>query len=118
MKREEKIVNAITDSGFEYKGREYKPLTTRTLLILEKFKSTFYVGGDQLRGLMDYLYVACHDPKVINRFTTEQWEDGILDFAEEFSPEDLKTLSELVKTANDDSASTIVEVREESEKKP
>src|SRR6188474_2003162 len=115
--RDEKVVSAITDGGLEYKGRTYQPLTTRTLLLLEKFKSPFYLGGDQLRGLMDYLFIASHDPKVINKLSPEQWEDEILDFAEGFTADDLTALGEMVKTANQDSSSTIVEVREESEKK-
>lgn len=116
--REEKIVDTITTEGFEFKGRKFKTLTTRTLLILEKFKSPYYKGGDDaLKGLMDLLFVCGTDPRLVQNLTQEEFDNAVFDFADEFNQDDMNKLTELISNLNKDSQSTVVEVRDTSEKK-
>jgi hypothetical protein len=115
--REEKITESISTDGFTYKGVHYKSMTTRTLLLLEKYKSPFYYGGDQLKGLMDFLYIVSHDPKEVSKIPFEKWDEVIFDFADTLTAEDLKNLGEYAQNTNDVNSSTIVEVREEAKKK-
>jgi len=116
--REEKINNAITSDGFVYKGVHYKPMSVRTLLLFEKYKSPFFYGGDQLRGLMDFLYISSHDPKQVAKIPLEQWDDTILDYADNFTADDLVTLGQMAEQSSENNAASIVEVRNDSQKKP
>ena len=115
--REEKVVNAIITDGFVYKGIKYKTLTTRMLLLMEKFKSPFYTGGDQLKGLMDYLYISSQDLKKIQTMTDEEFQDAVFDFADNFTALDLKELGEQVDKYSETASATLVEVRETGDEK-
>jgi hypothetical protein len=115
-KRDKKIVNAITTNSLEYKGVTYKSLTTRTMLLLEKFDSPFFHGGAQLKGLLDFLYISSHDPKEVERIKPEDFDSVIYDFADTLTPEDLKNLGELAENLNKDSGSTIVDAIQDEKK--
>jgi len=117
--RDEKITHAVTTEGFEYKGVFYKTLSTRILMLLEKFKSPYYYGGDQLKGLMDYLYIASHDPKQVQRISFEEFDDIIFEFSDSLTAEDLANLGKIVQGISDESSSTVIEVKEDrNSKKP
>lgn len=118
MNRDEKIVNAVTSEGFTYKGVLYKALTPRGLLLLEKHKSPFYTGGNALKGLFDYLYVCSQDPKKIQAISTDDWDDVIYDYADQFNQYDLSELGRLSQEFNDLQSSTIIEAKNTGEKKP
>jgi hypothetical protein len=112
-KRDSKIVNGFLNEGFEFKGVHYKPLSARTLLLLEKAKSPFYFGGDQLRGLLDWLFISSNESSVIlNAIRDDEYDSLIMDFAETFSTEDIETLGELMNESNEDAASAIVDIKE------
>lgn len=117
MNRDEKVLNAVSTEGFTYKGITYKALTPRGLLLLEKHKSPFYVGGEALKGLFDYLYVCSQDPKKLVKISKEDWDDVIYEFADTFSQEDLTELGRLTQEFNELQASTIVEAKNTGEKK-
>lgn len=117
MNRDEKILNAVTTEGFTYKGVTYKALTPRGLLLLEKHKSPFYIGGDPLKGLFDYLYICSQDPKEVTKIPVDKWDEVIYDFADTFSQDDLTELGNLTQEFNDLQSSTIVEVKSHGEKK-
>ena len=117
MNREEKITEAVTNDGFIFKGVHYKPVTTRMLMLLEKFKSPYYVGGDQLKGLMDLLFICTSDLRAIQRYTSEEFDDAVYEFADGFTAEDLAALGEITKEKEKIDTSTIVEVRAPDSKK-
>lgn len=116
-KREEKIVDSISTEGFEYKNIRYKTLTTRMLLLMEKFKSPFYTGGDQLKGLMDYLYLGSGDLKKIQSMSKEEFDDAVYEFSDKFTALDLEELGRQVNSFVDNASATLVEVREGSDEK-
>jgi hypothetical protein len=115
--RDEKIVNGILSNGFEFKGVHYRPISARSLLFLEKVKSPYYVGGDQLRGLLDFLFISSKESKDILKAINTDWDEAIMEFADEFSMEDLTELSKIVGDQGDDAASAVVEVREKASDK-
>ena len=117
MNREEKITEAVTNDGFIFKGVHYKPVTTRMLMLLEKFKSPYYVGGDQLKGLMDLLFICTSDLKAIQRYTSEEFDDAVYEFADRFTAEDLAALGQITKEREKVDTATIVEVRATDSKK-
>lgn len=117
MNRDEKVLNAVSTEGFTYKGVMYRALTPRGLLLLEKHKSPFYVGGDVLKGLFDYLYVCSQDPKELVKIPTDKWDEIIFEFADNFNQEDLNELGRLTQEFNDLQSATIVEVKSTGEKK-
>lgn len=112
--RDQKITDAITNDGFTYNDTFYRALSTRMLLLLEKFKSPFYTGGDQMRGLMDFLYIASGDLREIQRMTPSEFEDAVFEFADTLTTEDLNNLGKLSRSSNDDSASTVIQVKEDA----
>lgn len=116
--REEKITEAIVQDGFEYKGKFYKSLSTRMLLLFERFKSPQYYGGDQLRGLLDYLFVSSYsDSKLLQRITIDEFDDLVYEYADSITSEDLTELGKLFTKFNENAQSTVVDVREDSDKK-
>ena len=117
MNREEKITDAVTNEGFYFKDVHYKPVTTRMLMLLEKFKSPYYVGGDQLKGLMDLLFICTSDLKLIQRYNSEEFDDAVYEFADNFTAEDLEALGKITKEKEKIDTATIVEVRSSSDKK-
>jgi len=117
MNREEKITDAVTNEGFHFKDIHYKPVTTRMLMLLEKFKSPYYVGGDQLKGLMDLLFICTSDLKLIQRYNSEEFDDAVYEFADNFTAEDLAALGKITKENEKIDTATIVEVRASDNKK-
>ena len=115
--REQQIVEAISEDGFTYKGVLYKSMTPRMLLLLEKFNSPFYYGGSQLRGLMDFLYIASNDPKEIARIPITEFEERVFEYSDTFTSEDLGNLGKLASEWNERNAATMVEVRDTTKKK-
>jgi len=117
--RDSKIVSGFLTQGFSFNGVHYKPISARTLLLLEKVSSPFYFGGNQLQGLIDFLYVSSHDSKeILSLINSGDWESSILDYAETFTSSDLEALGKLVDASNEDASAAIVEVREEAGSKP
>jgi len=116
-KRDEKITEAISLDGFEYKGQFYKAMTIASLLQLERLKSPYAVGGDQLRSLVDLLYMASHDVKEVRKMTIEQWDDVVSDYADTLTLTDLQDLGELIRNRNDVDAATIILPKEDTGKK-
>lgn len=112
-KRDTQIVNGILSDGFEFKGMHFKPMSARILIMLEKAKSPFYFGGDQLRGLLDFLFISSQETRdVLKALNTDTFEEAVMEFAELFSPGDLQELSKIIEKQNEDSSSAVVEVRE------
>lgn len=109
--RDEQILNGILSDGFEFKGVKYRPISARSLLFLEKVKSPYYIGGDQLRGLLDFLFISSKETKDILKACNTDWDEAIMEFAEQFSMEDLKELGEIVNAQGDDAAAAVIEVR-------
>jgi hypothetical protein len=112
--RDTKIVNGILSEGFEFKGVHYRPISARSLLFLEKVKSPYYLGGDQLRGLLDFLFISSKETKDILKACNTDWDEAIMEFAEQFSMDDLAELGKIVDNENDEAASAVVEVREKA----
>lgn len=117
--RDEKLIRGYLNNGFTFKGVHYKPLSARTLLLLERVQSPFYHGGNNLKGLIDFLYISSHDSAdVLKLINDDTFEAVIYDFADTFSPEDLNDLGEIVSKQNEDIGAAMVEVRnDDSEKK-
>lgn len=111
--RQELRSGAFLQAEFEFKGLTVKPITARTLLLLEKMKSPFYFGGEQLKGLIDVIYV-CSRPAsdVLRQINNNTIEEAIYDFADTFSAEDLNALNEIVTNTNNEVAATVVELVE------
>jgi len=116
-KREKKITSAIADNGFTFKDRHYKPISTRSLLILEQFESPFFEGTFPVKSLLDMLYISTHDAKECALMTKEQWNEAVSEFGDEFTPHDLELIGEIVRGENEKVASTVVDVKESGEKK-
>jgi hypothetical protein len=112
--RDEQIVNGILSNGFEFKGEKYRPISARSLLFLERVKSPYYVGGDQLRGLLDFLFISSKESREILKAINTDWDEAIMEFADGFSMEDLTELSKIVGEQGDDAASAVVEIREKA----
>jgi hypothetical protein len=115
--RDTKIVNGILTEGFEFKGVHYRPISARSLLFLEKVKSPYYFGGDQLRGLLDFLFISSKETKDILKAFNDDWDEAIMNFAEEFTMDDPTKLGNIVNEQGDDAASAVVEVREKASDK-
>lgn len=112
--RDEQIVNGILSAGFEFKGVAYRPISARSLLFLQRVKSPYYVGGDQLRGLLDFLFISSKETKDILKACNTDWDEAIMDFAEQFTMDDLAELGNIVNEQNDNAASAVVEVRDKA----
>jgi len=112
--REQKLVSGFLSNGFEFKGVNYRPLTARTLLLLEKAQSPFYHGGGtQLQGLLDFLFVSSNDSKkVLNAINSDSWEETLMEYAEGFTSQDLKDLGDMVNEQNETVSAALVEVRD------
>lgn len=115
--RNDKLISGFLDSGFDFKGIHYNPISARTLLLLERCKSPYYFGGNQLRGLLDCLYICSHSSKEVLAVSPDDWEVMILDYADSFATEDLTELGDIVNKSNEDSAAAVVEVRNNDGKK-
>jgi hypothetical protein len=83
-------------------------------LFLERVKSPYYVGGDQLRGLLDFLFISSKESREILKAINTDWDEAIMEFADGFSMEDLTELSKIVGEQGDDAASAVVEIREKA----
>ena len=111
--RNTKLVSGFLANGFDFKNTHYNPITARTLILLEKCKSPYYFGGDQLKGLLDVLYISSHDSKsILSSINNEEWEELIIDFADQFTPSDLEALGNLINTANEDASAAVVEIKD------
>ena len=115
--RDTQIVNGILSEGFQFKGVHYRPISARSLLFLERVKSPYYVGGDQLRGLLDFLFISSKETKDILKAINTDWDEAIMEFAEGFSMDDLNELSKIVEEENDNAAAAVVEARDKGDKK-
>jgi hypothetical protein len=114
---------AFLDDGFSFKGVTYRPLTARTLLLLERAKSPFFTGEDAgARGLLDFLFVSSRDSAAVLPLLRESdaWDLAVLDFADQFTAADLEELGRLVAEGNEHVAASIVEAQPEkgARKKP
>lgn len=115
-KRNTQRIAGILSEGFEFKGMNFKPMSARILLLLEKAKSPFYHGGDQLRGLLDVLFISSHESRAVLKALNEStWDETIMDFADQFSAEDLQDLAEIVEEQNDQASSAVVQVKEKAD---
>jgi len=112
-KRDTQLGNSFLQTGFTFKGIDYKPLSARLLLLLSQAKSPFYFGGDVLRGIIDFLYIASHDSKETFKIINDnKWDETIFEYSENITTDDLNELSELVSKSTDNSSAALVEVRE------
>jgi hypothetical protein len=117
-KRENQIISGILNDGFEFKGIKFKPMSARILLLLEKVKSPFYVGGDQLRGLLDFLFIASKESRdVLKAINEGTWDETIMEYADSFTADDLQDLAELVEAQSEDASAAVVDVKSTAEKK-
>lgn len=117
-KRKQNIIESFNDTGFEYKGVHYKPMSLRTLQLLERIDSPFFNGEDQgIRGVMDFLYISSKETKDILKIGKDEWEAMIIDYAENFTLNDLQELTKIVNDKIAQSSDAIVEVRDNDEKK-
>ena len=111
-------IDSFLDEGFEYKGRKFTPLTAMGMIILERVESPFYTGKEDggLESVLDYLYVcdSDNDRKELVRLSrnTDDWRDEVLEYADQYSAQDLKNLSVLVSESAQKLTSTLVEVEE------
>jgi len=117
--RDRQITRGFLATGFEFNDMHFKPLTGRTLLLLEMADSPFFVGGGgSMKQLLDVLYVSHEDCNIVTKAINEaNFSEKVMDFAENFTMDDLNKLGEIVNTMNEDAAAAIVEVREDSTKK-
>lgn len=115
-KRDNQRVNGILSNGFEFKGITFKPMSARILLQLEKAKSPFYHGGDHLRGLLDFLFIASNESReVLKALNGDTWEETIMDFADQFTADDLQELTAIVEEQNQDASAAVVKVKEKAQ---
>ncbi len=112
--REEKQVRGFLNDGFTYKDTYFRPMTTRTLLLLERVKSPYYSGGDQIRGMMEFLFISSTDSKeIVKLITNDEFESAVLDFSEQYEVSDVEHLAKLIQSNSEDASSTLVEIIEE-----
>ncbi len=112
--REEKQVRGFLNEGFTYKDTYFRPMTTRTLLILENVKSPYFSGGDQIRGMMEFLFISSTDSKeIIKLIREDNFDAAVLDFSEQYEVSDVEHLANLMQTNNEDASSALVEIIEE-----
>ena len=112
-----KKIEAFVDTGFEFNGRKYKPLTAMGLLILEKVESPFYNGNDDgMRSVIDFLYVTDADNKPAELLqvskSQDTWEEVVLEYADQFQASELKQLAKLVAESATKLTESMVEVEE------
>lgn len=116
--RKQKIVRGFNNDGFEFKGVKYKPLSLRTLALLEDVKSPFITGGGQIRALLDFMFISSHETKdIIQIIESNTWIENVLTYGEQFTQEDLDEMGKLVASQTETAGAAIVEVRDEANKK-
>lgn len=113
-------LEAILDSGFEYKGRTYSALTAMGLVLLERVDSSFYNGEDEsITAVLDYLFVtdSSNDVKELIKLSRnkEAWEDAVLEYSANFGAGELKEVSRLVAESARKLSATMVEVEEDAD---
>lgn len=118
-KREQKLVNGYNNNGFDFKGVHYKPLSLRTLSILEQVRSAYISEfGGELFSLLEFLYISSTKSNEIFRvIKAGEWEDTIYEFGEGFNPKDLEEISKLIAEQSDDAGAAIVEIRGDTNEK-
>jgi hypothetical protein len=117
--RTDKQTASFLNTGFEFKGISYKALTAQTLLILERVKSPFFTGEDAgVRGLLDYLFATSQETRVLLPLarSKDDWEMSVLEFAEQFTADDLEELGQIVSEASEEIASAVVEAKPQTAK--
>ena len=121
-KRDKHLTDGFLSQGFDYNGVHYKPLTAQSLLILQKVNSPIYTGErtDELwlQVVLEYMYVTSKPVKEILK-ATENWEETILEYADNFQQSDLIKIGEIINSVLEQTSSAIVETRgdEDTEKK-
>lgn len=116
--RDKKITRGFLATGFSFNGMDFKPITGRSLAMLEMAGSPYFFGGGAMKALIDVLYVSHEDHREVMKVIKDgSFDEVTLDFAEKFTVEDLGELEAIVTANNEDAAAAIVEVREDSKKK-
>lgn len=114
--REQKQVSGFLKRKFTYNGMDFKPLTARSILLLEQGGSTF--GDGKLSGLFDVLYISATDNEtVLDVLDSGTFRSAVLDFADQFTTEDMDALTELLNGQQDEINANIVDVKETSDSK-
>lgn len=116
-KRKENIIESFDDGGFDFKGIHYKPMSLRTLRLLERVDSPFFNGESGISGIIDFLFISSHETKQVLSISKDEWEATMIDYSERFTLQDLEELTKIVNYKIEQSSDAIVEVREDGEKK-
>ena len=106
-----KQAKAFNNTGFTFKGVKYKGFNLALLSILGEIESTFFTTQD-LRGVLDYLFIASHDSdEVRDLIDNGTIKKAILKYGENFEFSDIKDIQELIKIESDKVESMMVDVR-------
>lgn len=110
--------DSFFNEGFEYKGIRYRPISAGSMIQLEIAKSCFLTDNIGVRGIMDFLYVHGEDKEIVRTIIRRRdpgiFEDAVIDFAEQFSTNDLQELSKMI----EEQANRVSENQVEPKKKP
>ena len=119
-KLEAKLTNGFLYEGFEHNGVEYKPLTARSMVFLAKIGSSIYTGqgddSDELTSILEYMFAVSKTTKELTQ-AMDSWQETLFDYAEQFSPDDLLMIGEIISKDLDNSTAAIVEAREDIDEK-
>lgn len=112
-KNEKKQYESFNNSGFTFKGQKYKGFNLSLLSILGEIESSFFTDQD-LKGILDYLFVASHDSdEVRDLIDAGTIRKAILKYGESFSIGDVGELQKLIKEESDKVEAMMVDVRDD-----
>lgn len=83
----------LINSGFEFKGHSFRPFSIQTAMLLERFESE----GAGLTGTMEFLFVSKEDVKTLLRMDKESFDVAVLEFAANFTMQEMIEISESLK---------------------
>lgn len=116
--RETQLVNGFFDTGFDYLGVQYRPLTLREIGILIKANSTYWTGGNEILTIIDILYVTSHPAnECLKSISDGTWEEKVSEFSGQFKMLDIIEMGQKINEANVEANAAVVEIKEANSKK-
>jgi hypothetical protein len=100
--------------AFEYNGHKFKPITGRMMMAMEELQSEFKT---ELQAMFYYLYLTSESFQVDQLDDLTALKTLVYDFADQFTPDDINNLSELIAKQNELINGKLFEVVEKGPKK-
>lgn len=84
--------------AFEYNGHKFKPITGRMMMAMEELQSEFKT---ELQALFYYLYLTSECFEVDQLEDLKALKKLVYDFSDQFTPDDINNLSNLIAKQNE-----------------